>query len=85
MALTEPEARVLGALSGIELPGAKTVRELSDSTGLTEGSTRKALMRLSRTGLALGTRQGLARWRPTDRGRLTIKLPAYSEYGADQK
>lgn len=82
MPLTQPEAKVLGVLSGLEVPNAKTVRELCNSTGLTEGSTRRALMSLSRVGLVQGTQQGPARWRSTDRGRLAIKLPAYSEYGA---
>ncbi|MFJ9367132.1 helix-turn-helix domain-containing protein [Nocardia sp. NPDC101769] len=80
MALTEPEARVLGALRISSVESALTVRELSRETGLPETSIRRALLRLVRTGLAVATVQGPARWRSTDRGRLTICRAGYQEY-----
>ncbi|MFE5289772.1 helix-turn-helix domain-containing protein [Nocardia sp. NPDC056611] len=80
MAFTEPEAKVLGALSSLGLPHVLTVRELCRATGLPETSVHRALLRLSRTGLALVTRHGPARWRCTDRGRLAITRPVYRDY-----
>ncbi|MFB7716384.1 hypothetical protein [Nocardia sp. NPDC056100] len=85
MALTEHEAKVLGALSCLDVASALSVRELGRCTGLTESSIRKALMRLSRSGLALGTVQGPSRWRPTRRGRLAIALPSYREYAGGRR
>ncbi|WP_433667218.1 helix-turn-helix domain-containing protein [Nocardia sp. CA-136227] len=80
MAFTEPEAKVLGTLSDLDPHQALTVRQLCRATGLTETTIHRALLRLSRTGLAVGTLQGLARWRCTDRGRLAITRPVYRDY-----
>ncbi|MFB8008321.1 MarR family transcriptional regulator [Nocardia sp. NPDC056000] len=80
MAFTEQEAKVLGALSNMDASQALTVRQLCRATGLPETSIHRALMRLSRTGLAMGTLQGPARWRCTDRGRLAITRPVYRDY-----
>ncbi|MEV6072506.1 hypothetical protein AB0L82_38690 [Nocardia sp. NPDC052001] len=80
MALTEQEARVLGAVAAMAGSDSATVAELSQLTGLTEPPVRNALMRLSRTGLVRCTPQGPARWRPTDRGRMAIGRSAYREY-----
>lgn len=82
MALTEPEAKVLGALSFPNPQQALTVRQLSHETALPETTIRRALLRLVRTGLAVTTRQGPARWRSSDRGRLTILGPRYRDYTA---
>lgn len=82
MALTEPEAKILGVLPLSDAASAPTVRELSRETGLPETSIRRALLRLVRTGLAVATLHGPARWRATDRGRLTISQPGYREYAA---
>ncbi|WP_433592337.1 MarR family transcriptional regulator [Nocardia sp. CA-145437] len=80
MAFTEPEAKVLGALSILKPEQALTVRQLCRTTGLPDSSIHRALMRLSRTGLALGTLQGPARWRATNRGRVAITRRVYREY-----
>ncbi|MCU1641606.1 MAG: hypothetical protein JWN03_1881 [Nocardia sp.] len=82
MALTEPEAKVLGALFILQPTQALTVRQLCRTTGLADGPTRRALRRLSRTGLALSTHQSPANWRPTHRGRLAVNLPGYRDYVA---
>ncbi|AYF77803.1 hypothetical protein D7D52_32785 [Nocardia yunnanensis] len=80
MAFTEPEAKVLGALSNLDPAEALTVRQLGRATRLPETSIHRALLRLSRTGLAMGTLQGPARWRCTNRGRLAITRPVCREY-----
>ncbi|MFD7843272.1 helix-turn-helix domain-containing protein [Nocardia sp. NPDC059764] len=80
MAFTEPEAKALGALSSLDLSHMLTVRELCRATGVPETSVHRALLRLSRAGLAMGTPQGPARWRCTDRGRLAITRPVYRDY-----
>ncbi|MEV6772045.1 helix-turn-helix domain-containing protein [Nocardia sp. NPDC051030] len=76
MAFTEPEAKVLGALSNQVPPHALTVRQLCRATRLPETSVHRALLRLSRTGLATGTLHGPAQWRCTHRGRLAITRPS---------
>lgn len=81
MALTESEAKVLGALP-ISSGKARSVEELSRVTGVPETSIRRALMRLVRTGLAISPGRDPARWHSTDRGRLTICRPEYREYAA---
>lgn len=80
MALTEQEAKVLGALSSLDPPRALTVRQLCCATALPQGSIHRALLRLVRTGLVMDIRQGPASWRCTDRGRLAITRPVYREY-----
>ncbi|MFE3798669.1 MarR family transcriptional regulator [Nocardia tengchongensis] len=80
MAFTEPEAKVLGALSSLNRSYALTVRELCRATGLPEASVQRALLRLSRSGLAMGAPHGPARWRCTDRGRVAITRPVYRDY-----
>lgn len=42
MAFTEPEAKVLGALSNLNPPHALTVRQLCDATRLPETSVHRA-------------------------------------------
>ncbi|MFE3190854.1 hypothetical protein ACFXHA_17720 [Nocardia sp. NPDC059240] len=80
MALTEPEAKVLGALPTSKAAAALTVRELGRETRLPETSIRRALLRLARSGLVVATLHGPARWRSTERGRLVIFKPEYREY-----
>ncbi|MFE3104981.1 helix-turn-helix domain-containing protein [Nocardia tengchongensis] len=80
MAFTEPEAKVLGALSNMNQSHALTVRELCRATGLPEASIHRALLRLSHSGLAMGAPHGPARWRCTDRGRVAITRPVYRDY-----
>ncbi|APA95657.1 MarR family transcriptional regulator [Nocardia seriolae] len=80
MAFTESEAKVLGALASLDPPHALTVRQLCRTTRLPETSVHRALLRLSRTGLAMSTRQGPAGWHCTDRGRLAITRPVYRDY-----
>ncbi|MFE3190318.1 hypothetical protein ACFXHA_14995 [Nocardia sp. NPDC059240] len=80
MALTESEAKVLGALSDLDTAQTLTVRELHLAVGLSEQSVRRALARLLRTGLAASTRQSPANWWPTARGRLTAGSTGYREY-----
>ncbi|MFE6859602.1 helix-turn-helix domain-containing protein [Nocardia sp. NPDC057668] len=80
MAFTEPEAKVLGALSILDSSHSLTVRQLCRTTQLPETSVHRALLRLSRIGLVLGTSQGSTRWRCTDRGRRAITRPVYSDY-----
>ncbi|MEU0538332.1 hypothetical protein ABZ319_00550 [Nocardia sp. NPDC005978] len=80
MAFTEHEVKVLGALSLLEPIHTMTVRQLGTTTGLSESSIRRALMRLGRSGLVLSTPQGPARWRSTERGRRALTQPAYHGY-----
>ncbi|MFE5290308.1 helix-turn-helix domain-containing protein [Nocardia sp. NPDC056611] len=80
MALTEPEAKVLGALSMLEPSRALTCRQLCRATGLPDTSIHRALLRLSKTGLAMSTLRSPARWRSTDRGRVTMTRAVYREY-----
>lgn len=80
MAFTESEAKVLGALAFPQPEQPLTVRQLSRATGLPDTSIHRALLRLSRTGLAMGNPEGLARWRCTARGRIAIARPVYREY-----
>ena len=80
MALTEPEAKTLGALSTLDRSQALTIQQLCRTTKLAETSLRDALLRLSRTGLAMRLPQGPARWQSTDRGRRTSRMPVYAEY-----
>ncbi|MEV6772978.1 helix-turn-helix domain-containing protein [Nocardia sp. NPDC051030] len=80
MAFTEPEAKVLGTLSNLEPARTLTARQLCCATGLPEASVHRALLRLSRTGLVMGTLQGPARWRSTNRGRVAITRPVYRDY-----
>ncbi|WP_330249766.1 helix-turn-helix domain-containing protein [Nocardia sp. NBC_00565] len=84
MAFTEPEAKVLGALSNLDPPHGLTVRQLCRVTGLPETSVHRALLRLSRTGLAMSPLHSPARWRCTDRGRLAITRPVYRDYAGIQ-
>lgn len=80
MALTESEAKVLGTLPISSIAAALTVREISRETGLPETSIRRALLRLVRSGLAMATRQGPARWRSTDRGRRAMRRPRPQDF-----
>lgn len=80
MALTEPEAKVLGALSHLDTAQALTVRQICGTTGLTDRTARAALSRLARSGLALSTKQTPANWRPTERGLLAVRTPPYRDY-----
>ncbi|MEV6767091.1 winged helix-turn-helix transcriptional regulator [Nocardia sp. NPDC051030] len=79
MALTESEAKVLGALSALDVAGAMSVRQLCGRTGLNAAPIRRALRRLSNDGLALGTQWSPASWRCTDRGRLAVGKATYRE------
>ncbi|MEC3951704.1 hypothetical protein VMT65_01535 [Nocardia sp. CDC153] len=83
MALTEVEAKTLGALCASEPVDALTVRQIRLRTGLGERSIRHALSRLARTGLVLSTRQWPTKWRSTDRGRLAVKKSLYREFIAE--
>ncbi|MFE3795806.1 helix-turn-helix domain-containing protein [Nocardia tengchongensis] len=82
MAFTQSEAKVLGALSVLGDSQDMTVRQISRATGLPDTSIHRALLRLSRSGLAVGTPRGTARWRSTERGRLAIARSVYREYTA---
>ncbi|WP_405138451.1 hypothetical protein [Nocardia sp. NBC_01388] len=57
-----------------------TVHRLAEATGLGEQCIRRALLRLSRSGLAAGTKQSPSRWRRTDRGRLALTKSEYGDY-----
>lgn len=80
MALTESEAKVLGALANLTPPHALTARQLCRAAGLCETSIHRALLRLTRRGLSVTVPQGPARWRLTDRGRVAVMRPVYREY-----
>ncbi|MFB7718405.1 hypothetical protein [Nocardia sp. NPDC056100] len=80
MALTEREAIVLGRLSALKPTGALTVRQLCEKTGLTPRAARRALHRLTATGLALSTVHNPATWRATERGRVTVNNRRYRDY-----
>ncbi|WP_460726961.1 helix-turn-helix domain-containing protein [Nocardia heshunensis] len=80
MAFTEPEAKVLGALSMLSAARSLTAQQLCRATQLPDTSVHRALVRLSRTGLAMSTARGAARWKATERGRLAIMRPVYREY-----
>lgn len=78
--LTELEARVLGALSGLQPTRALTVQELCGVVGLTPASARRGLRALSHSGFAATTYQNPPSWRATDRGRDVMRAPALQEY-----
>ncbi|MFE3796849.1 helix-turn-helix domain-containing protein [Nocardia tengchongensis] len=71
---------MLGALSMLDPLRALTCRQLCRAAGLPDTSVHRALLRLSRTGLAVSTFQGPVRWRSTDRGRVTLTRAVYREY-----
>lgn len=81
MALTHHEAKVLAALTFSATTSALTVSELCRFTGLSGSSVRRALLRLSRDGLAVDTHGVPTRWRPTERGEIAIRRPFYRQYG----
>lgn len=81
MVLTHYEAKVLAVLAFSTRPRPLTVSELRTLTELPECSVRRALLRLSRDGLTVGTRGFPARWRPTERGGIAIRRPFYRQYG----
>jgi sugar-specific transcriptional regulator TrmB len=80
MALTEPQAKVLGALSTLGPWQAFTVRELSKATGLPANRIRAVLLRLSYDGLALGSSKSPADYWISRLGRAVIASPTYREY-----
>ncbi|MFB8004908.1 helix-turn-helix domain-containing protein [Nocardia sp. NPDC056000] len=80
MALSEYEAKILGAMVSWSPTKSATIRELSRSTGVPEGSVRRVVRRFARNGFAHGTVQSPSRWRPTSRGRMAIARRAYREY-----
>ncbi|WP_067828596.1 helix-turn-helix domain-containing protein [Nocardia inohanensis] len=80
MAFTEHEAKVLATLAVLESTGSLTVNELCKHTALTETAVRHALLRLSRDGLAMHTRQAPSRYRSTSRGALAIRRPVYRQF-----
>lgn len=82
MALTHHEAKVLAALTFSPRSASLTVNELRILTELPESSVRRALLRLSRHGLAVDTRGVPARWGSTERGGTAIRRPFYRQYGA---
>lgn len=84
MAFTECEAKVLAALVVLESTDSLTVSELCHRTKLTETAVRHALLRLSRDGLAMNTRQAPSRYRSTKRGAVAIRRPVYRQLGARQ-
>lgn len=73
MARTEPQARVLGALSN----EPSTVRHVCARAGLSVNATRTALDELAYDGLARSTFSG---WLITQRGWCVINLRPYREY-----
>lgn len=77
MAFTESEAKVLGALSVLGSAGTLSVPQLCRVTRLPVTSIHRALLRLSRSGLAMGTTDG---WCSTARGRIAMTRPVYREY-----
>ncbi|WP_040807226.1 MarR family transcriptional regulator [Nocardia concava] len=83
MALTEAEAKVLGTLFFLGAGQVLTVQQIRLRTGLGDGSVRRALVRLVRTGLVRSTPGSPASWRPTERGLLAVKKSAYSDYIAE--
>lgn len=80
MAFTEAEAKVLGALSNSGAGRALKVGELCRATGLCGSSLHRALLRLARAGLVVGSREGVVRWSCTGRGRVAIGRPVYREF-----
>ncbi|WP_157762609.1 helix-turn-helix domain-containing protein [Nocardia yamanashiensis] len=81
MALTEHEAKVLAALAILEPTGSLTVNELCHHARLTATAVRHALLRLSRDGLAMKTKQAPSRYRSTSRGSVAIRRPVYRQFG----
>lgn len=82
MALTEPQAKVLGALSTLDAARTLTVRQLCDTTGLGERAVRSAVVRMWRNGLAHSTRQGPVAWRLTNLGWRVAAKSEYHDYQA---
>jgi hypothetical protein len=78
--LTEPHARVLGALSTLGPWMALTVRQLSDAAGLPASRVRAVLLRLTYDGLVLGRSNSPADYWITRNGRTVIGSATYREY-----
>lgn len=80
MALTEPQAKVLGALSTLAPWEALTVREICSATGLPPSRTRAVVHRLTYDGLMLGSSKSPADYWISNTGRAVISSPTYREY-----
>ncbi|MFG1796719.1 hypothetical protein [Nocardia sp. NPDC049149] len=80
MALTEPQAKVLGALSTLGPWTRFTVRELVTATGLPTDRTRAVLLRLTYDGLVRRSGKTPADYWISRTGRAVIASPTYREY-----
>ncbi|MGO4616830.1 hypothetical protein AB4305_19875 [Nocardia sp. 2YAB30] len=76
MALTESQAKVLGALFA-ESPRALSVPDLCGWVDVPGRTVYRAMDELVRSGLAEGTRR---RWRITSSGRALFQKPIYRDY-----
>lgn len=76
MALTEPQAKVLGVLAGQAL----TFADIHTCTGLSEHTTRATVHALAYLGWA---RRAASCWRITDDGRRVIGEPRYRDFRPD--
>lgn len=79
MALTRPQARVLGALTELTSGESLTVDELHVRTGLSIRTTREAAHALDRSWLAMRSGRTPAEWRITPTGRTLAARPVYRE------
>ncbi|NNH73344.1 helix-turn-helix domain-containing protein [Nocardia uniformis] len=81
MALTESEAKVLGALAGSTPAQGLTVRQLCERTGLCAGTIRHALHQMAYHGFTVSTRQSPVLWRAAEPGlSLVASCPALREF-----
>ena len=79
MALTRPQARVLGALAELGPTGSLTVDEIHVQAGLSTRTTREALRGLDHSGLATRSCRTPAGWRITPTGQTVAARSVYRD------
>ncbi|WP_228002118.1 hypothetical protein [Nocardia australiensis] len=80
MPLSQSQAIMLGALSGLEPTQALTVRELATRLDRSPRSVRDVVASLAVIGLTSRSQRPPFHWRITARGRLALRAPGYREY-----
>ncbi|WP_433664516.1 hypothetical protein ACQPW1_21625 [Nocardia sp. CA-128927] len=79
MSLSRTQLAVLSALAVLEPAQARSVRQLSEETGLAASTVRAALNAHSYMGWALSSRRSPANWRITALGRAVLSAPRYRD------
>lgn len=82
MNLTTLEAKLLGAMEGLDPVASQSVRNLIEATGgeYAGGTIRRALRGMSCRALVIRLESTPARWRISELGHTTINEPQYREY-----